>query len=70
MCYSQGMTLPDPRITGPCEAQVTFMCTEAGWLRLNPLAMLPGERSEFEYVQMCQPCYDHLADEYVRKVHA
>jgi hypothetical protein len=56
--------------TGPCEAQATFMCTGIGTPRLNPLAMLPDHLVEFDYVPTCQPCYDHLADQYVAEVHA
>jgi len=55
--------------TGPCEAQATFMCTGAGMLRLNPLAMLPASETPNAYVPICQPCYDRLADAYVSAVH-
>jgi hypothetical protein len=64
-------TLPDPTVTGPCQVQATFMCTtEAAGERLNPLAMLPGSTVPAEYVPMCQPCYDHLADAYVTALHS
>jgi hypothetical protein len=54
--------------TGPCQAQATFMCTGAGMLRLNPLAMLPASEVPNAYVPICPPCYDHLADQYVSGV--
>lgn len=65
------MALPDPTVTGPCQAQATFMCTgEAAGERLDPRAMLPDSEVSAEYVPMCQPCYDHLADGYVMAVHS
>jgi hypothetical protein len=71
VCYSERMTsLPDPTVTGPCQAQATFMCTgEARGERLNPLAMLPDSKVSTDYVPMCQPCLDRLADLYVAAVH-
>lgn len=63
--------LPDPSVTGPCQAQATFMCTgEAAGERLNPMAMLPGSTITNAYVPMCQPCLEHLSDAYVKEVHA
>jgi hypothetical protein len=63
-------SLPDPTVSGPCQAQATFMCTgEARGEHLNPLAMLPGSTVSADYVPMCQPCKDHLSDRYVSEVH-
>jgi hypothetical protein len=63
-------TLPDPTITGPCQAQAHWTCTgQAAGERLNPLAMLPGSEVPADYVPMCQPCVDHLSDAYVAAVH-
>jgi hypothetical protein len=63
-------TLPDPNVKGPCQAQAHWTCTgQAAGERLNPLAMLPGSTVSSEYVLICQPCYDHLADSYVATLH-
>lgn len=63
--------LPDPTVTGPCQAQATFMCTgEARGEHLNPLAMLPDSTVSADYVPMCQPCKDHLSDAYVKELHS
>lgn len=65
-----GRGLPDPTVSGPCQAQATFMCTgEARGEHLNPLAMLPGSTVSADYVPMCQPCKDHLSDRYVSEAH-
>lgn len=66
----RALGLPDPTVTGPCQAQATFMCTgEARGEHLNPLAMLPGSEVSADYVPMCQPCKDHLSDQYVTQLH-
>lgn len=63
--------LPDPTVTGPCQAQATFMCTtQAAGERLDPRAMLPGSTVSADYVPMCTPCYDHLADAFVSALHS
>lgn len=68
---SKPSALPDPTVTGPCQAQATFMCTgEAVGEHLNPLAMLPGSTVSADYVPMCLACKDHLSDAYVTAVHS
>lgn len=63
--------LPDPTVTGPCQMQVTFMCTgEAAGERLIPTSMLPDALIPGPlYAPMCRPCYDHLADSYLAALH-
>jgi hypothetical protein len=64
-------TLPDPTVTGPCQAQAHWTCTgQARGEHLNPLAMLPGSEVPADYVPMCQPCKDHLSDAYVTALHS
>lgn len=71
ICPSRSSALPDPTVTGPCQAQATFMCTgEAYGEHLNPLAMLPGSTVSADYVPMCLPCKDHLSDAYVTARHS
>ena len=63
--------LPDPTVTGPCQAQATFMCTgEARGAHLNPLAMLPDSKIPTDYVPMCLACKEHLSDAYVTALHS
>ena len=63
--------LPNPTVTGPCQAQATFMCTgEARGAHLNPLAMLPGSEVPTDYVPMCPACKEHLSDAYVTALHS
>lgn len=65
--------LPDPTVAGPCQAQATFMCTgNAAGERLDPMSMLPTAERPLtgpRYVPMCQPCYEHLSDQYVTELH-
>lgn len=63
--------LPDPTVTGPCQAQATFMCTgQAAGERLIPTSMLPDSLIKGPlYAPMCLPCYEHLADAYVTTLH-
>lgn len=60
-------TTADPTITGPCQVQATFACAGTGFVRLNPIAMLPGA-TVTAYAPCCQACYDSLADLYVAQV--
>jgi hypothetical protein len=56
-------------VSGPCEAQAHWSCTQrADALALAPAAMLPGSNVEAEYVPMCQNCKGHLADEFLKAV--
>jgi hypothetical protein len=44
---------------------VTFACEDTATVtRINPLAMLPGSETPAEYVRICPPCYDTLAQIY------
>jgi hypothetical protein len=44
---------------------VTFACKDTATVtRINPLAMLPGTETPAEYVRICAPCYDTLAEIY------
>lgn len=57
--------LPGTTTPGPCRSGVTFACQDVATVtRINPLAMLPGSEIPAEYVRICQPCYDTLADIY------
>jgi hypothetical protein len=63
--------MSDANAIEPCQAQATFMCeTVATVRRLRPAAMLSGSTTPATYVPMCLPCYEHLADAYVKEVHA
>lgn len=63
--------LPDPTVTGPCQVQATFLCTqEAAGMRLIPTSMLPDALIPGPlYAPMCLPCYEHLSTVYLTELH-
>lgn len=64
-------SLPDPTVTGPCQVQATFMCTDqAAGERLIPTSMLPDALIPGPfYAPMCLPCYEHLSTVYLATLH-
>lgn len=62
---------PDPTVTGPCQVQATFLCTQqAAGQRLIPTSMLPDALiSGPLYAPMCLPCYEHLSTIYLSTLH-
>lgn len=61
---------PDPTKTGPCELQLSFACTGAGYERLDPRDMLAPETSFRTPRIICLPCYELAADHYISEVHS
>lgn len=61
---------PDPTKTGPCELQLSFVCTGAGYERLDPRDMLAPETSFRTPRIICVECNDMAATIYVREVHS
>lgn len=61
---------PDPTKTGPCELNLSFACTGAGYERLDPRDMLAPETSFRTPKISCVCCYELAADHYIREVHS
>jgi hypothetical protein len=61
---------PDPTKTGPCELNLSFACTGAGYERLDPRDMLKPETSFRTPRIICLPCYELAADHYISEVHS
>lgn len=56
---------PDPRIEGPCQTRLSFLCTGQGIERLDPRDMLTPETSFRTPKIQCLACYEMAADIYV-----
>lgn len=68
--FRAGLIRPDPTKTGPCELELSFACTGAGYERLDPRDMLTPETSFRTPRIICVECNDMAATIYIRELHS